>query len=140
MSTAQDLGKRGASSCYLPRPPARSRIGAKKRFPCLRMEDPRSYIRAGNLGIWRDLVVWWASRSKELIAQLEYKAGQPVGWIESEAGSLLNTWQAFPPYINTTAKAKAWLWRKKQKEIQTKIAFYQKELEKMKGVKLDGNY
>lgn len=85
-------------------------------------------------------MVWWTPRSKELLAQLEYKAGLPVGWIEPEAGGLLNTWQAFPPHINTTAKAKAWLWRKKQKEIQTKIAFYQKELEKMKGVKLDGNY
>lgn len=136
MSATQDLGKRGG---YNPLPPARSRIGARKRFPCLRVEDPRSYQIAGNPEIWRDLVVWWTPKKKELVAQLEYKEGQPIGWLEDEE-NFAKIWQPFPPHINTTAKAKAWLWKWRQKGIETKIAFYQKELEKMKGVKLDGNY
>lgn len=84
-------------------------------------------------------MVWWTPRKKELLARLEYESGQPVRWIEAE-GDFANIWQSLPPHINTTAKAKAWLWKRRQKGIETKIAFYQKELEKMKGVKLDGNY
>ena len=143
MSATQTLGGPGRGQArplaYNPLPPSRSRIGARRRFPCLRMEDQVSYQLAGSLSIWRTLVVWWTPRAKEVVAKLEYKAGKPVGWVE-EGGSFSNIWQAFPPHINTTAKVKAWLWKRRQKEIETKITQYQKELEKMKGVKLDGNY
>lgn len=113
-------------SKYQPPKPA-SIIGLFKRFPCFRMEGQSEL---------RSLVIYWSPRQREVFAQVEYRFGAPWGFISQGE----DTWIAFPPHITTTAKAKHWLRRRRLAQIAKKISAYQAEAEKLKGVKLDGNY